>query len=174
MATQIPNKFIQNNLSLKAFIEDRKAGATEGGACNGVSAGTWFQRNLNYISANGTGITLSSNQLSVPAGTWDIDVECPSFANANRFMCRLYNVSDSSLICQGRQGNTDVASSDYSRIICRFTLASTKTLEIDQIVQSAASNADCLGRAACHISTALNGKCDYERYTQGTITKVSP
>ena len=171
-ATQVPNKFIQNSLALKAFVEDQKASGTNAGACNAVSAGTWFQRNLNALTANNTGITLSSNQLSIPAGTWEVDFNVPGFASLNRFIARIYNVTNSAMLCQSTSASSDVAVTDYAKISCRFTLSGTKTVEIDMNVQTAAANTDCLGRASCLV--ALTGMCDFERYTQGTILKISP
>lgn len=63
----------------------------EGGS-GGFTSGAWRTRPLSSIAELGTGITLSSNQLTFPIGMYHIFVSAPAF-NVDGHQIRLHNIS---------------------------------------------------------------------------------
>lgn len=76
-----------------AFVEDRKAAGTDGG---GFTSGSWQTRDLNTLSGDiaAVGVTLSSNQFTLPAGKYLIEATAPAY-NVYRHYAQLYNITDS-------------------------------------------------------------------------------
>jgi len=90
-------------------------------------------RNLNTIKTNEiTGASLSSNQITLPTGTYYINASAPAWQVAYNHVY-LYNTTDSSVIIYGY--NNYVNPTDgygRSHVHGRFTLASQKVLELRQ------------------------------------------
>ena len=114
-------------------VRDEKASAN-GGSC---IAGTQV-RTLNTIITNEiTGASLSSNRITLPAGTYYIDAQAPAFF-CGRHRIFLYNYTDSSNIIIGLHtystGNTggDV---NHSFLYGRFTLTAQKEIELHHYTQ---------------------------------------
>jgi hypothetical protein len=114
-------------------VRDEKAGANGGDSIVGVQV-----RTLNTIITNEiTGASLSSNRITLPAGTYYIDAQAPAFF-CGRHRIFLYNYTDSSNIIIGLHtystGNTggDV---NHSFLYGRFTLTAQKEIELHHYTQ---------------------------------------
>ncbi len=123
--------------ALPTFIaRDEKASSTDGGA---ASAGTWQTRTLNTVVANGiSGASLSSNQITLPAGTYDVCAVVPA-VGVDTFTIRLQNVTDATTLVlapQNQATNTYIQGAQTT-LVGRFTLAGTKTVELQQYSQTA-------------------------------------
>ena len=115
-------------------VRDEKGSTTAGGSSVGASDNV---RDLNTVVTNEiANASLSSNQVTLPAGTFYIEAKAPCF-NAGTFRAFLYNQSDSSVVILGTSGSTPsgYAGTYYSFVTGRFTIASSKTFEIRQYVQ---------------------------------------
>lgn len=129
------------------YIEfrDEKAGGTHGGDS---STGSWLKRDINTKHADTTGLaTASASQITLPAGTYECEISCPGYA-LGRHQARLRNVTDGAITLMGRGGVTPGGSATQteSTITGRFTIAASKTFEIQHAFASAQANG--LGTAA--------------------------
>jgi hypothetical protein len=118
-------------------VQDQKASATDGGT---FTTGAWQTRVLNTTVLNTiTSASLASNQLSLPAGTYDILASAPAFA-VNNHQARLQNITDGSTILTGTTNfsrSTASAGDENNSIVRgRFTLAGTKTIELQHRCQT--------------------------------------
>lgn len=102
------------------------------------TAGSWEQRAINTVVANTAGITLSSNQLVMPAGNYLVRGHAV-IVSAGRCQCRIRNVTDTtyhygqSLIIPSGQGGA-------AQFVAVLNLGATKTIEIQSRVQSSVTN----------------------------------
>jgi len=115
-------------------IQDQKPLGTNGG--NFTPGLTWIPRVLNTILVNDiSGASLSSNQITLPAGEYLIDASCPVHRVSDAKL-RLRNITDSTTIIEGRNAynyfNVNISQSDC-KMNGRFTLNNTKTIEIQNI-----------------------------------------
>lgn len=112
------------------LVVDEKTSGTNGGTC---SSGTWFQRVLNTVRFNHIGgATLSSNQITLPAGTYYVRA-CSTGMGTNEFKALLYNVTGSTNLVIGTSVQSDHGSSGAtvcSDIEGEFTLAVASTIEL--------------------------------------------
>ena len=112
-------------------VRDEKSSGTEGG---GFTSGSFQTRTLNTVMTNEiSGASLSSNQIILPSGTYFINAFAPA-TFCNRHKAKLRNITDSSDTLIGTSefsgsGNSDVVS-NFSFVIGRFTIASSKTFEL--------------------------------------------
>lgn len=130
-----------------AYFEDQKAANTAGG--NGSASYT--TRTLNTeVYNNITGASLSSNQVTLPAGTYLAEGRCPAFRVASH-KCRLYNATATAVLAYGSSEYTAVGSGDLvtttSVVLSVFTLASTSAVQLEHALGSTTSTAD-YGKAA--------------------------
>jgi hypothetical protein len=109
-------------------LQDQKAANTAGGT---FTSGAWQTRTLNTEVTDTIGSTLSSNQFTLPAGTYDIDAIVPAFT-VGLHKAKLYNITDAADTLQGTSASAQASSSvfSYSVVRGRFTIAGTKTFEI--------------------------------------------
>ena len=109
-------------------VRDEKAQDTHGGSSS-AGANT---RDLNTVKTNEiTGASLSSNQVTLPAGTYYAEGSAPVY-KANYTHCYLYNVTDSATELVG---STQYAINTYNGYqtgtFCgRFTISAQKTFEV--------------------------------------------
>jgi len=119
---------VADNFSTKLLhVRDEKASGTSGG---GFTSGSFVTRTLNTSMTNEiSGASLSSNQIILPSGTYFIYARAPAFS-VDRHKIKLRNVTDSSdtLIGSSTFCATNVSGDGW--IIGRFTIASSKTFEI--------------------------------------------
>lgn len=120
------------------LIQDRKTSGTNGGT---FTSGSWQTRDLNTIVDDaGTIASVSSNQFTLPAGTYRIRAKCPA-QYVYQHQGRLYNITDTAV--QQSTGGFDIlGTSEYTAALAatsyvtstviegRFTIAGTKTFEI--------------------------------------------
>lgn len=113
-------------------IQDQKSAGTQGG---GSTSGSWQTKTLNTEVTDTIGSTLSSNEFTLPVGTYEIDAISPA-CSSNAHQARLYNVTDAAVALYG----TSEFSSSGSQIITqshitgRITIADTKTFRIEHRV----------------------------------------
>lgn len=111
-------------------IQDQQTSGTYGGT---FTAGAWRTRTLNTSVTNEiTSASLTSNQITLPAGTYYIEATAPAH-QCNAHKAKLYNVTDAADILFGTSAFTNSVASyavTESRISGRFTLSGTKTLEL--------------------------------------------
>ena len=113
-------------------VRDEKASGSDGGT---NTASTFDTRTLNTVLTNEiSGASLSSNQITLPSGTYFIHASAPAFM-ISQSRLRLRNITDSSTTLLGENNTADssVASSCISFVIGRFTIASSKTFELQHI-----------------------------------------
>ncbi len=151
---------VLGQLAQVLIVADEKANGTDGGT---FTTGDWRTRDLNTVRTNNiAGASIASNQIILPAGTYMVDAAAPGFA-IDRNVARLRNVSDSLDVLIGTstyQGDD----TSWSEIIGEFTLAATKTLEI-QSRCSQTITGEGFGRAA--------GFGVAEVYTIAKFTKIA-
>ena len=109
-------------------IQDQKTNGTDGGQ---FSAGN-NDRPLNTVLTNEiTGASLSSNQITLPSGTYYINVTCPTYLT-QRAKISWYNVTDSSYTIVGLNNYGSVAVSMNNNLSGRFTITSQKVFKVIQ------------------------------------------
>jgi len=123
------------------YIEDQKANGTDGG---GSSAATQNVRVLNTkVVDNISGASLSSNQVTLPAGTYWVEFDAPATTGVvsnSRHKLRLRNTSDASTPVVG---SSEFSSSNDDESMTRsvgsglFVIAGTKVFELQHYTQTA-------------------------------------
>ena len=145
-----------------AVFHDQKAQYTGGGT---FTSGAYRTRDLNTTQFNNiTSCSLSSNQISLPAGTYEILGTACAF-EVNRHQARLYNITDSSVTILGMSNFARPSADSQSGIATiqgTFTIAGTKTFEFQHICQTTKSGE----------GFGLQAEFNAEVYVQLTITKV--
>ena len=109
-------------------VSDEKAQDTHGGASS-AGANT---RDLNTVKTNEiTGASLSSNQVTLPAGTYYAEGSAPVY-KANYTHCYLHNVTDSAteLVGSTQYGISNYNGYQTGTFCGRFTISAQKTFEV--------------------------------------------
>lgn len=111
-------------------VVDSKANNTPGGT---FTSGAWRTRDLNTTRTNRiAGYSLSSNQISLPAGTYRIRAQAPaSYTDTNQV--KLRNVTDSADLLVGTTQYAPASGGVFnalSYLVGEFTIAATKTIEL--------------------------------------------
>lgn len=112
-----------------SHYQDQKTQGTDGGTFTQLS---WQTRVLNTSLSTGiSGSSLSSNEISLPAGTYYVEAIAPGFI-CGRHKARLYNVTDASVLLVGTSeiSGTGDAITTSSKISGRFTLSGTKSISL--------------------------------------------
>jgi hypothetical protein len=144
-----------------AVVVDQKTAGTDGGTFN---SGAWQRRDLNTVLANtGNWLTVSGNQITLPAGTYRTDILAPASA-AGRHQARLQNVTSGTTLLVGTDAGASTGTGasaviSQSRINGRFTLTATSTLEVQHQCGTGKAS-DGFGNAAGGAFTVA-----YEVYT---------
>lgn len=116
-------------------LEDVKTAGTAGGS---FTAGAWQTRTLNTETRDtGNHCTLSSNQFTLAAGTYEIDAVCPA-NSCGLHQARLYNVTGASETIAGTSAQSDpsVSVTTYSHIRGTFAVVSPTAFRIEHHCQS--------------------------------------
>ena len=149
--------------ALEVFaVHDAKTSGTDAGA---FTSGAWRTRTLNTTLQNTmTGASLSSNQITLPAGTFYLQASAPAFQTSSNNL-RWYNITDSTSVATGTNSyalyTNDVMMN--ASLNCTFTIAANKTFEL-QHYGAVTKNTSGFGVA---------GGLGYsEIYAQLTIIKV--
>ena len=144
-------------------VRDEKANNTAGGT---FTSGAWQTRTLNTSLTNEiSGASLSSNQITLPSGTYYIIAQAPAY-HVNIHKLKLRNITDSSDTLIGYQmfvWDTDESTNNVG-VTGRFTIASQKTFEIQHRCSVTASS-EGFGR--------LSNFGEVEVYTDVQIWKVA-
>lgn len=108
---------------------------TVGTSCGNNAAGsnTFQTRTLNTIDDHGTGATLASNKVNLPAGTWHAHFDSPGF-NTGKHKAILYNDTASATVpgCGGSTEYAEIGANTQTRSVgdCIFTITAAKDLYI--------------------------------------------
>lgn len=120
-------------------VSDRKATGTSGGAS---TAGTIHTRTLNTVEHNViSGASLSSNVVTLPAGTYDIKGRAPA-SNAYQHRLHFCKSADNSIVLTGANASvptTGGATMDAT-VTGRFTISATQTYILRHYINTADSN----------------------------------
>lgn len=122
------------------YCRDEKSSGSDGGT---FSSGAWQTRTLNTEVIDQLTLTLSSNRLSLAAGTYICQADAPAYG-VDDHQVRLYNFSDSTVIALGTSEHaTAISGSAYvmnrSFVFARFVLAGTKSIELQHRCSSSKS-----------------------------------
>ncbi|MFA6690893.1 MAG: hypothetical protein WCR98_02825 [Saccharofermentanales bacterium] len=110
------------------LLRDVKANNTGGGT---FTAGAWQTRTLNEkTNDDGNNCTLSSNEFTLAAGTYELWASCPAYQVVEN-KARLYNVSDSTVVAIGQNTRTASYVQNHAMVVAKFTIASSKTFRIE-------------------------------------------
>lgn len=147
-----------------AIFHDAKADTVAGGT---FTSGAWRTRDLNTSQFNNiTSCSLGSNQITLPAGSYQIWGFAPAF-DVNRHQARFQNITDTSTTILGMSSYTRAganAQTGYAAIQGAFTIAGTKTFEFQHRAETTASS------NGFGVSADLGSG---EIYAQITISKVA-
>ena len=115
-------------------VRDEKGSGTHGGS----SQTSYTTRDLNTSVTNEiSGASLSSNQITLPSGTYFIYAFAPSHGS-DRHTAKLRNTTDSSDTILGTSEYSPSGSTNsHCLIIGRFTISAQKVFEIQHRVQTA-------------------------------------
>lgn len=112
-------------------VQDQRTSGTNGGS---VTGGAWYGRTLNTVVDNTiTGASLGSNQITLPAGTYDLDAFCSFGTIGGAARIRLRNVTDGTTIAEGLNGSAQASGAGGGVAVLKgkFTLGATKVLAIE-------------------------------------------
>jgi hypothetical protein len=146
-----------------AIIKDIKSSGSNGQSLS-TAGDNWNQRELNTINAFSTGITLSSDQFTIPTGSWRIQARAQAY-DCDFHKIRLYQSSGTpTTISVGTSeyasNSGSTRSSTSSELDDILIITNTTTYQIDHYV----SNAGTGGRSA--------GGGENEVYTTIIIEKL--
>lgn len=118
------------------YVRDERPSGTYYG---NVPAG-WNKRVFNTVKANTiAGASVSSNRITVPAGTYDIDIFCSVWGSVGVNRLRLYNVTNLSVL---EYGNSEHASNGMGYLswvslrIRQLVLASPREFDVEHYIGS--------------------------------------
>lgn len=119
---------IPSSNSQTVFIKNVQSSGVDGGT---FSSGSWVTRVLNTVENPQTWASLASNQITLNAGTYEIEAEAVGVGVTNH-QAQLYNISDSIVTLPGSSefSSSTQASSTWSKISGNFTISSSKIFEI--------------------------------------------
>lgn len=130
------------------IVVDEKAANTDGG---GFTSAAWQTRVLNTLRVNDdSAASLSSNQITLPAGTYECWISAPAF-DVSGHMIRLQNITGASTIITGTSEFASGASpltQSRSFIYHKFTVAASQALEIQHRCEITSSGATGFGKAS--------------------------
>lgn len=121
--------FLQRRTGLMLHVRDEKPSGTDGGS---FTSGADRTRDLNTVVINEIpGASLASNQITLPAGTYDVTAIAPGYNVSSHHRANLWNVTDGAALVVGTNADVGAASgSTNAQVIGRFTITATKTIEL--------------------------------------------
>lgn len=125
----IANKLYVDNRRAYVKISDLKSNGTSGGD---FTLGAWRTRVLNTEDSDtGNNSAISSNQVTLVAGTYECRISAPAF-RVNAHQTRLRNVTAGTTILLGtcEYADSDNIVGNRSFIVGRFTIAASQALEV--------------------------------------------
>jgi len=144
-------------------VQERQPDGTSGGAFN---SGAFRTRVLNTIQADTHNlVTLSSNQIILPAGTWIAQIAAPGW-QVNDHQARLRDITNGVNLLIGTGARSSGSSShERSEMHGLFVLSGPTVLEIQHVCETS-NGVDGFGRVT-------NFTSDYELYTIAEFWKVA-
>ena len=142
------------------YAHDEKPAGSQGGS---FTTGAWRTRDLNTVQTNTIpGASLSNNQITLPAGTYDIFAVLPAYA-VNTHIGKLFSVTDNADLVMGSgEYSAGAGGAQTSSIVMgRFTLVTESVLEL----QHRCETSNTFGRAAGNLGTPVT-------YTKVQIRRV--
>lgn len=119
-----------SNENLAIFV-DQKADTTPGGT---FTSGAWQIRDLNTTRVNNiSGVSLAANQITLPAGTYEIEASAPA-RQVDLHKARLFNVTDAVTAIVGTSEvseATGTIATPRSFILGEVTIASAKSFRLE-------------------------------------------
>ena len=146
-----------------AYLKDKKGNTAPSGT---FSSGAYRTRDLNNLTGDSSFVTLSSNQFTLEAGTYDIEGSAPASGSGGAIKShkvKIRNISDSSDALIGTAENHNILTGSgqtRSFIFGQIVITSSKTFEVQH--RCSASGAFGIGA----------GFGDSEVYAQIKITKI--
>lgn len=120
---------IKSLTNVVMHVQDQKPTGTDGGS---FTSGAWQTRDLNTVlTDNIVGASLALNQISLPAGIYEVDISAPAY-RVDRHSIRLQNISDSLTILSGTSEFNGSGTAVQTRSIIKetFSITSAKIIEI--------------------------------------------
>jgi hypothetical protein len=145
-----------------ATFTDEKSAGVDGGT---FTSGAYRTRDLNTTVFNNiTSCSLSSNQISLPAGTYIVNAQAPAFITAQA-KTRLRNITDgtTTILGAGTYSSTTSDSQQPSILMGVFTISGTKTFELQH---------RCVTTKADNGFGVANSFSDNNVYAQISIIRV--
>lgn len=127
------------------YIKDVKGNGAEGGS---ALSGSWITRTLNTLEGDAALATLSSNQFTLAAGTYEVFASAPAF-DVGSHKIRIQNITDATTALVGSTAyaapNNPDLSQNHSVAVGRITIDSPKTFEFQHRVAISAGSTNGLG-----------------------------
>lgn len=145
------------------IVRDEKPSGTHGGS---ATTTTWVQRDLNTVAVNTiSGASLASNQVTLPAGTYEVDISAPGYKLSSHKI-RLYNVTDSAVALSGSTERTGTGIEVNTRSVIKgtFTISASKVFRVDHSAG--------FGQSSDGFGPAFFGGSSVEIYTIAEFKKV--
>lgn len=110
-----------------ANVQDQKAQNTSGGT---FTNGADRTRTLNTVVDDSIGITVATNQVTLPSGTYRFRVVVPAY-QVQRHQAWLYDVTHATVLRRGTSGYAETTGGhDYSHIVGKMVLSGSTALEV--------------------------------------------
>lgn len=125
--TRLQSILLEAGASGLLHLQDRRASGING---SGLAGGVNSVRVINTTVSNTIpGASLSANQVALPAGVYDADIDVPcGLAATDVHRASLYNATDATTLILGT--NANATNGVASKIRGRFTLTASKLLEV--------------------------------------------
>lgn len=109
-------------------VRDEKAAGTNGGT---FTSGAWQTRTLNTSVTNTiSGASLATNQITLPAGTYEIEARAPGLDCGNH-KAKLRNITDGTDVIVGASTRSGDSNTQMEgTVVGRFTIAASKVFEL--------------------------------------------
>lgn len=141
--------WVQTDRTQIIHVRDEQTATTAGG---GATAGSWFTRVLNTVKTNTiSGASLASNQITLPAGTYEVAARAPGFG-VQQHVARLYDATGAAVLVDGAAAYS-AGSQTHSEVWGRFTLSTTSAVQLEHRV---ANTAGGNGLGVAHTFTGTN------------------
>lgn len=130
--TQVRQSMLKN---VRDYLEyrDEKTAGTAGGT---ATSGSWQKRTINTEASDAGGHgSVASDQITLAAGTYEVDIIVPGAGGVNGFQAKLYNATDAADALIGSSaiaGGGNIMA--HSRITGRITISASKTFEVQMRV----------------------------------------
>lgn len=127
------------NIQQALVVVDQKAAGSLGGT---FTAGAWRTRDLNTVLVNTIpSASVSSNQIHLPAGTYDVQASAPAYQVQDHFT-QLYDVTHGVQLVPGsaEYAGTSVGVAIRSLVAGRFTLAAAAVVELQHYCRNTINN----------------------------------